>query len=208
VPDAPENNDLHLLVKRCNQGDRRAWQEFYARYYGMIRCAVTRHSRQGFDDAEDIIQEVFVHLFKALQDYDPRRPMEAYILGIARRVRISHDRKTYALKRGGGNPGALRLDAHDRTFGPEALQVASSHDDPETALMKAQETGLLRRALLLISEECRNLLALRYDEGLAYGEIAVKMKVREGTLRVRAQRCLAALEREYSLIAQEKDGSR
>lgn len=208
VADASGSNDPHLLVKRCNEGDKQAWNEFYTRYYGMIHCAVRRHSRPGSDNVEDVIQEVFINLFRALKDYDPMRPLEAYILQIARRVRISGDRKTYALKRGGGNPGSVRLDAHDRTEGRESVQVASSEDDQETSLMKAQESGLLRRALRLLSKDCRQLLGLRYDEGLAYAEIAAKINVKEGTLRVRVQRCLSALEKEYAQTAREKEGNR
>lgn len=193
-----KNMQTRELIARCNHGDTEAWEELYARYHGKIVSVVKRFARHGSDEAHDLVQEVFVHLMKALKTYDDTRSPEAYILEIARRVGIGRLRKESAAKRGGDNPGHVLLDAHDA--GPEEgrAAIADPGRNQQEAMEKAQEKRLLRSALRLISEACRDLLRLRYEEGLSYKEIAAQMGVKEGALRVRAQRCLQALSAAYS----------
>lgn len=146
------------------------------------------------DDREDLIQEAFIQLFKALKHYDSTRPVEAYIMEIARRVAIGHLRKASASKRGGLNPSG-RVDAHDDSPERGFVSVPSPGEDQEASLIKAQEKILLRRAFQGLSEACKTLLGLRYDEGLSYQEIGDVLQVKEATLRVQVARCLTALAR-------------
>jgi RNA polymerase sigma-70 factor (ECF subfamily) len=200
--DRPVNDpdaEVALLIARCNQGDKAAWDDFYARYYPMISRAVRRYGQRVSEDSEDLAQEVFVQLFHALKAYDPTRPLEAYILEIVRRVRISAFRRSGAQKRGGSNPGTEA--PFTEAIGPSTETVGilfgSSGEDQETLIIRAQEISRLRSALNHLEQTCRSLLELRYDRGLSYKEIAETLRVREGTLRVRVQRCLAALGRQY-----------
>ena len=172
----------------------------------MISCAVKSYIRPGSDDEADLVQEVFLALFSALRSYDPSKPVEAYILEIARRVRISSHRKDTALKRGGGNPGPMPLNSHESTHEEGYIRVASPMDDPESSLSKAQQDHLMRRALAGLSDGCRELLRWRYDEELSYQEIARRVDVKEVTLRVRLQRCLASLARIYSGLDPSREG--
>jgi RNA polymerase sigma-70 factor (ECF subfamily) len=193
------------LIQRCNRGDKRAWEELYARYSGAVSRTVGKLGSGDPQETEDLVQEVFLHLFKALRKYDPSRPIEAYILEIARRVRISRYRRNSAAKRGGREHATMPLDAHD---GGEAgyIMIPSPEGDQEAALIKAQQTSLLRKALKMLSENCRKLLAMRYHKELSYKELATEFSAKEGTLRVRVQRCLSALARHHGELLQEQEG--
>lgn len=199
--------ELETLIDRCNRGEKRAWEEFYARFHNLISSAVNTYGRPGPDEVEEMTQEVFINLFRALRSYDPSKSIEAYILAIARRVRISRIRKSSALKRGGGNPGTAALDAHDGSYEEDTISVASPEDDQEICLIKAQETYRLRRALSRLSQTCRTVLAMRYERGLSYREMAEELVVKEGTLRVRVQRCLSSLAQSFSSLAAEEAGT-
>jgi RNA polymerase sigma-70 factor (ECF subfamily) len=175
----------------------------------MISVAIRRLPGQPGEDVEDVIQEVFLHLFKALQHYDPLRPLEAYIVEIARRVKINRVRMGAAAKRGGLNPRHRRVDAHGSSDeGAGTVQVSATGPDQERLLMHAQEASLLRTALRAISEACRRLLAYRFDNGLSYKEIADALQEKEGTLRVRLQRCLSSLARHYADMDSEQGSGR
>ncbi len=194
---AEAGHGLASLIERCNRGDTQAWEEFYTTYLGLVSSVAKRYSSQA-NEAEDIIQEVFVNLFKALKQYDPARPVETYILEIARRVRIGRYRKASAAKRA-GNPVSLDVISSDSERG--FFVVASTNPNQEDSLIRAQEKILLRRALNAISENCRDLLALRYDRALSYKGIADILGIKEVTLRSRLQRCLASLSKSYSKVA-------
>lgn len=195
------------MIKRCNQGDPSAWEEFYARYLGMISCAVRRHCKPGADELDDVVQEVFISLFKALKDYDPARSLEAYILEITRRVRISRFRRASALKRGGANPISVPISAHDAGQENGYVSLASPTENQETSLIRARERSKLRRALMELSDSCRELLGLRYEQELSYKELASKLQAKEGTLRVRVQRCLSSLAKIYTGSLAHEAGS-
>ncbi len=198
-------DSLRALIVRCNRGERLAWEEFYGKYVGLVRRVVNRLGSGDPNETEDIVQDIFVQLFSALRKYDHARPIEAYILEIARRVRISRYRKNAAAKRGGRDCTTVPLDAHD---GGEAgfIAIPSTESDQEAMLIRAQQTGLIRRALRTLSESCRKLLTMRYDKGLSYKEISTALDAREGALRVRVQRCLSSLARSYAELAIEKGG--
>ncbi len=172
----------------------------------MIGAVAKRHGRGAAGEADDLIQEIFMELVKALKSYDPNRPIEAYILEIARRIRISRLRRTSALKRGGPNPSVLAINPHDCYDDVASVSIASNGEDQESALIRAQEGRLLRKALRSISESCREILGLRYEKGLSYKEIAAQLDVKEGTLRVRVQRCLSTLAAEYSSVMIQEAG--
>lgn len=195
MADSFGNTDDVALIARCNRGDRYAWNEFYRKYLPLIRCAVKRFAQS--DDLEDLTQEVFIQLFKALKQYDSTRHLEAYIMEIARRVAIGHYRRTSASKRGGRNP-LSRVNALDDSHEPGYVSIPAPGEDQEASLITAQEKGLLRAALQTLSEACRNLLGLRYDQGLSYKEIGEVLKVKEATLRVQVARCLSGLARGYA----------
>ncbi len=206
MPAACRENDLRSLIERCNSGDKEAWAQFYALCFPMVSLAVRRSAGAGAEETEDTTQEVFIQLFKALRVYDPTRSLQAYVLEIARRVAIGRFRNISAAKRGGLNPGHERVNAHDSDHGDGTVSVASPDPDQEILLIKAQEGQFLRKALGRVTENCRQLLLLRYEQELSYKKIAETTGVKEPTVRVRVQRCLSALGERYSELSSKESG--
>jgi RNA polymerase sigma-70 factor (ECF subfamily) len=188
------------LVARCNEGDERAWEEFYARYAPKTAAVVKRLGFLGtLNDVEDVVQGVFVNLMKALKTYDPHRPIEAYIIEITRKTAFSMRRRERAQKRGSGNPG-VKGDVEARSGAPDITE-AKGCGDPEREAIGAQEKELLLGALESLSEKCRELLRRRYSEEQSYAEIAAELHENETTLRVRLRRCLKSLGESYRRAA-------
>jgi len=178
------SDELRWLVERCNGGDEEAWQEFWSRYHNKISIAVRRLCPSTSGEVEDIVQEVFFHLFMALKSYDPARPIEAYILGIARKVAISYIRKESAAKRNISSTAGWAIDP-----------PLCPH--PEESFTKAQESQLLRESLNELSEDSRRLIEMKYCEGLSYNEISSRSGVKEVTLRAQVSRSLSTLSKIY-----------
>jgi RNA polymerase sigma-70 factor, ECF subfamily len=206
MTDSHFGNGLGALIRRCNCGDQSAWEELYAQYCGLVSSAVKKYVCAGSDEIDDLVQEIFARLFKALKQYDPEKPLEVYILEIARRVRISRYRNASALKRGGAERWSEPLDALGSRQEAGYISVASQNEDQESSLIRAQESHLLRRALQNLGDACRRLLTMRYYEELSYKEIEDSLGTREATLRVQVQRCLSSLGRIYSEGALQKEG--
>ncbi len=193
--------DLPKLVERCNRCDPDAQQEFYSRYYGMISVAARRLWTGNLADVEDIVQEIFLRLFKALESYDPTRSLEYYVLDIARKVVISGIRKDTTKKRGGKNPTVPLPGEGD----PPGLDPALRGNDPLERLIKEQESYVLRKALDKLPESCRKVIHLRFYEGLSYSEMSSILGRGEATLRSKAKRCLTSLGTIYSRLSLQKE---
>jgi RNA polymerase sigma-70 factor (ECF subfamily) len=163
-----------------------------------VHCAVRRFSRS--DELEDVSQEVFIQLFKALRDYDEEKSLEAYIMEIARRVAIGRFRRATAFKRGGPNREPSVDSSRDGDL-QRGFCSSASAENQEMLLIRAEETKFLRFALNAISEACKKLLGFRYDQGLSYQEISALLGTKEATLRVQVARCLSSLSTHYGRAA-------
>jgi RNA polymerase sigma-70 factor (ECF subfamily) len=139
------------------------------------------------EDAEDLTQETFVRMFRALDRYDPARPFPAWLLTIAAHVSIDHLRrrrvKTVSLFR--SEPGTEEerpVDIEDPGPGPEELAERREQERAADALVGA------------LPEHYRIVVVLRHQQGLSYEEIAEALRLPLGTVKARIHRARALLQ--------------
>jgi RNA polymerase sigma-70 factor, ECF subfamily len=139
------------------------------------------------EDAEDLTQETFVRMFKALDRYDPSRPFPAWLLTIAARLSIDQLRrrrvKTVSLFR--SEPGSEEehaIDLEDPGPGPEELAVRGEEARSAEALIGA------------LPEHYRIVVVLRHQQGLSYEEISEALRLPLGTVKARIHRARALLK--------------
>jgi RNA polymerase sigma-70 factor (ECF subfamily) len=134
-------------------------------------------------DGEDIVQEVFLALFRHLQQGRSRQNLRAWTF------RVAHNR---ALKRRGRQQIASRQLADEGT--PLADLVPDTNPNPEEQAAGKQSR---QRALAVVSalpEQDRRCLILR-AEGLRYREIALVLDISLGAVSLSLERSLARLAR-------------
>ncbi len=158
------------LLRRLTAGDHHALGEVYDRYAGLVNGLALRilHDRT---DAEDVVQEVFVQVWRQADRFDPTRGSpEAWICTIAR---------TRALDR-------LRRRASRREEPSEAAPGASEPPRTEQALA-------VRKALDTLNPDQRKALELAYFEGLTQTEIAARLGEPLGTIKTRIRTAMIRL---------------
>ena len=158
------------LLHRLAAGDRRSLGEVYDRYAALVNGLVLRILRDR-SDAEDVVQEVFVQVWKQAARFDPARgSLTAWICTIAR---------TRALDR-------LRHRTSRREQTSDTALEASEAPRTEEALA-------VRKALEALSAEQRRALELAYYEGLTQTEIAARLGEPLGTIKTRIRTGLMRL---------------
>lgn len=176
--------NLEEIVGRCQRGDETGSTLLYDHYApGIYRLAYSILLHQ--EDAEDVVQEVFVYVFRNLHQYDPQRgAFRTWLYTITvSRCRNARRRKllpTVAL----GDLLALGVEPP----GPES-------ENPERISVQRDASRLLSKALKTLSPRLREAIALRYGQGLTYREMADVLNVPPKTAESRIRLAHDALRK-------------
>jgi RNA polymerase sigma-70 factor (ECF subfamily) len=183
---------VNALVRRCVAGDAAAWQEIVQQYHRRIYNICYRFSGSP-DDAADLAQEVFIKMYRTLSMFDTTRAsFMTWVTTVTRNLLVDHfrkgkyDRVTDSLDATAGNQEdglTLAEKLEDRSAGPEAR-------------VRSQETQkLVQDALQKLSPELREAVILRDLQDMDYKDIAIVLKVPEGTVKSRINRGRTELAR-------------
>lgn len=169
------------VVARAAAGDGPAFRALVEAWKGRVMAFCWRMARDGAA-AEDLSQEVFLHLYQVLRRYDPSRPFAPWMRRVMTNVVLNRLR---------GRPErTLPLDSEDG--GPRTPADPRS-PDPAASAERAEEAALLRARLADLPDGWRAVVALRYSEGLSVAEIAAALDLPENTVKTRLFRARAAL---------------
>ena len=189
VPDLPEQE----LVERARSGDRSAFDRLVGSNLPRVWRVVWRILRHR-EDTEDVVQEVFLAAYEALDGYRSEARFSTWLHRIAVTRALNHlDRAGEKLRRASNSfETPATADNRDRSVEPAALLA----DRAPSPLQSLEAKELLRRlceCLSRIPRAWRTILALREGEGLAYEEIAETLGIELGTVRSRLARARVAL---------------
>lgn len=156
--------DEIALVRKCQDGDARAFTDLVALYERIIYSLALRMTGDR-EDARDITQIVFIKVYRGLSTFDVRRRFFSWIYRIA--VNESIDR--------------LR---GRRPSDPLDPQMASD-DAPDQAVERSEVADQVQQAMLDLNEDDRQLLVLRHWLDRSYAEIGEALGIQDSTVKSR-----------------------
>ena len=165
------------LIRRAQKGEEQAFAAIYQAYVDRI-YRFLRYRAPDQASAEDLTSEVFLRAWDKLGSYHPTgAPIAAWLFRIARNLAIDHAR--------------LRKPLVDlETLPPQEAASSSSMDDWVHARIDGRQVMQLLEEL---SEPQREVLVLKFVEGLATAEVAQVLGKRQGAVRALQMRGLQAL---------------
>ncbi len=153
------------------RGGPQVWPDLYRRL-GASLYAVARALTHSTADAEDLVQQTFLELYRARQSFERAESPRAYAFAVLRN-------------------SATRLRKRARTFEP-----LSAAEEPQVAA-EAVDAGefdpRLERALASLPAEQREVLALKLDGELTFAQIASVLEIPLDTAASRYRRALEKL---------------
>ncbi|HEY0384783.1 MAG TPA: sigma-70 family RNA polymerase sigma factor, partial [Pyrinomonadaceae bacterium] len=169
IPEQAPNQDAELL-RAIAGGDEAALSALYDRYKSILFSLILRilHSQP---EAEDILQDVFIQVWKKAADFDEARGRAfTWLATLARSRAIDRLRQ---------------LSSRERTATEASRETPEVWIDAEDDAIRSEQSAVVRGALAELPEEQRRTLLLAYFEGLTQTEIADRLNAPLGTVKTR-----------------------
>jgi RNA polymerase sigma-70 factor (ECF subfamily) len=184
-------------ISRCQQGDQEALKEIYDKYHQKVYRIAYGVVRQR-EDALDIVQEVFIKLFRSIKNFKGRSQFYTYLYRMVMNTAIDHARKA-------GKKLISSLD-EEGSFEPSD----GGEKGPERILLQKELEGRVKLAMDKLPAEQKAAIIFRDVEGLSYQEMAEAMGCSIGTVMSRlhyGRKRMQGLLKDYVILhGQSREG--
>jgi len=159
------NSELILLIQK---DDRVAFYHIYERYSKRLYGFVLRYIKQN-EDAEEIVQEVFVKIWESRNKIDAYSSFESFLFTIAYNTTIS----------------LLRKRTNEQKYLEHLKSIQQPNNSPDL-IDEIQYNELNNRVQALLNEltpRQKEIFQLSREEGLSHDEIAKKLDISVNTVK-------------------------
>lgn len=175
---------MDALIERCLAGDQVAWEQIvrqhWRKVFNLAYKFVGRH-----DEAEDLTQDIFLKIFKALHTFDRRANFQTWLISISRNLCIDHYRSV-----------RKERETMARDVDASQLSPVSRERTPYGVLEQIDLRQRIREALAELPPALREAVVLRDLQEFSYQEIADQLHLPEGTVKSRINRGRLELARQ------------
>ncbi len=173
-------SDERTLVTSAQGGDRAALREIYDRHRDSVHRVIFYWLNEPLL-VEDMLQTVFLKIYRALPRFRFEAALSTWIYRIALNECLNHNQRR--------RMDQVPLDAI--LGGGEELDSTESIDDQHA---RREVSRILQQAVMDLPPRLRAVVVLKYVEGLSYDEIARVLECAPGTVASRLSRALSRME--------------
>lgn len=178
------------LINKWQTGDMSAFEALFQQYKGLVfKNAILMTGNR--EEAEDILQDVFMTVWKSRHTFNPTKgKFVTWLYRITVNQSIDRQRRK--------QPASLSLEETNLD-----LPNANYQESPEEAIASKLEHERLANAVNHLDGKHRPVLVLRYFNGLSYREIAEVLDIPLGTVKSRIHQALKSLRRQPNPIERD-----
>jgi RNA polymerase sigma-70 factor, ECF subfamily len=171
------DDDIKLL-KAIAARDEAALAQLYDQYRSILFGLLMRILNNR-EEAEDVLQEVFLQVWRRAADFDENRGRPfTWLVTLARSRGIDRLRS---------------LASRERVAVAGAREASEATSDAASDAFKSEQRGLVTTALAQLPDEQKRPLMLAYFDGLTQSEIAARLGAPLGTVKTRMRTGLTKL---------------
>jgi RNA polymerase sigma-70 factor, ECF subfamily len=180
-PGANQDEIDPAVIRRVAEGDSVAFERVYDAFSGILYSLALRILERP-EDTEELLQEVFLKIWRDAEDYDPRRgaPL-AWAITITRHKAIDKIRST-----------TRRLRLYEAAEA-EAKNDPAALPQPVTDTESSENAQAVRESLGRLAPEVRESIELAFFGGLSHSQIAAKLSLPLTTVKSRIRRAMMQL---------------
>ncbi|MEW5720816.1 MAG: sigma-70 family RNA polymerase sigma factor, partial [Chloroflexota bacterium] len=190
MPLATMDNDIEL-VHAAQRGDQRAFAQLVEKYEARVYNLARKMMREP-QDAEDVLQETFISVFRHLKDFQGDSSFSTWLYRIATNASLMRLR--------GRKTPPLSLDEPVEADGDSALprEIVDWGVTPEEALLSGEVRAQMDAAVDALPESLRAVFVLRDIEGLSVQETADVLSISAPNVKTRLHRARLLLRENLS----------
>lgn len=164
------------LITRCLQGDQDSFAELVRRYKKLIYSVVSYYIKDS-EEVNDVSQEVFLKIYRALRRYNPQYKFSTWSVIIAKNMCLDFIRRKKA-----------PLESIDEYEG-----MCRDNDTPETAYICSERSMEVRSLINKLPEKYRTLIVMYHQKGMSYKEMADRLNEPMSIIKNRLYRARLSL---------------
>ncbi len=172
------------VIESCKAGDRQAFEEIVL-YYQKKVFNIAYRMLGNMEEAKELAQEVFLSVFDSIKDLREEIKFDGWLTQIT----LNHCRNRWKyLKRRHYFTSESLDDPIETEDGDMPRQMSDPSDNPETFYEKKMIQQFIKRGLLKLKGDQRELIVLRDLQGYSYEEIGKLFHLPEGTVKSKLHR--------------------
>ncbi len=173
--------DYQLVVAARDKGDQRAYADLMRYYREPVYLMLLRMTHSPVD-ADDLTIEAFGKAFRQLASYTPQNTFATWLFSIASNHGIDFIRRQHMRL---VSLNTLSVNQEDDAC---EYPIPSCDDNPEEDLIHRQRDKIMRDLINRLQPRYRTIVKLRYFDDLSYDEIAQKLNLPLGTVKIQLRR--------------------
>ncbi len=181
------------LIAAAQKGHEAAFEKLYIRYREAIADLAFRYVGN-YQDAEELLQDIFVKSFVAIRRYQPL-PDARFFSWL---YRIGINCAINFIKRKKRNP--FRSGSELRDIDIQSMRAVS----PDTQHANREIREFYYKALDALSPKQRMIFILKNSDGMSTPEVAAHLKCSEGTVRKQLHRAVVKLRQEMAIYRRKE----
>ncbi len=179
-------SDESLMMNVRRSGSERAFAQLVARWEAPIQRLCSRMTGDAHL-AEELAQETFTRVYMSRERYEPRARFSTFVWRIALNLcRDEQRRKT-----------SREAHAWEDEMRPIPAPTA------DETMVAEEASGMVRDAVMTLSDAYREVVVLRHYEGMKFREIGELLCIPEGTVKSRMAEALMQLSRRLQPLTEE-----
>ena len=173
--------DYQLVLAAREKGDQRAYADLMRFYREPIYLMLLRMTHNP-TDADDLTMDTFGKAFCQLHTYTPSNTFATWLFAIASNNGIDYIRRRHL-----ATVSLSDITVHNDDDYYD-YPLPSQDANPEEALISSQRGELLRDVMRQLKPRYRTIAEMRYFQELSYDEIAQKLSMPLGTVKIQLRR--------------------
>ena len=189
--------DYRLVCAARDNGSHKAYADLMAIYREPLYLLLLRMTHNT-TTASDLTVDTFSKAFCQLHRYAPTGTFSSWLYSIGINTYIDHLRRRHM------ETVPLGSVQRDEDGDPIEYQIPSGQPNPEEQLMREERNAALRRVVAELKQPYRQIVELRYYEDLSYEQIAERLNIPIGTVKIRILRAKNLMQ---AIVAEQKGGA-